>query len=128
MKYNIAYFFVRLRNPVSHTKGRGLDEGVEEVTKRKRGDVTGPFRKQHKEEHYVLHSSPDNVRDNKLKRMRRTERVARTGRGEGRTGFWWGDQKKRNYLEYLGVDWNILLNGSSRNKIGASGEDESGSE
>jgi hypothetical protein len=31
-------------------------------------------------------------------------------------------------LEYLGVDWNILLNGSSRNKIGASGEDESGSE
>jgi hypothetical protein len=87
LKYNIAYFFVRLRNPVSHTKGRGLDEGVEEVTKRKRGDVTGPFRKQHNEEHYVLHSSPDNVRDNKLKRMRRTERVARTGRGEGVQGF-----------------------------------------
>jgi len=31
------------------------------------------------------------------------------GRGEGYTGFWWGNSRKRDHLEYPGVDGKIIL-------------------
>jgi hypothetical protein len=31
------------------------------------------------------------------------------GRGEVHTGFWWGNLKKRDYLEDLGVEGRIIL-------------------
>jgi hypothetical protein len=30
-------------------------------------------------------------------------------RGEFRRGFWWGNLKERNNLEFLGVDGRIIL-------------------
>jgi len=38
------------------------------------------------------------------RRMRWTGHVARMGREEGHTGFWWGNLRKRGHLEELGVD------------------------
>jgi len=40
--------------------------------------------------------------------MRLKGHVARTGRGEVHTGFWWGS-RVRDYLEDLGVDGRIIL-------------------
>jgi hypothetical protein len=31
------------------------------------------------------------------------------GRGEMYTGFWWGNMKKRDHLEELGINGRILL-------------------
>jgi len=50
------------------------------VTRSKGEDVTKHWRKKHNEEPYDSNSSQDNVRDIKLKRMRRTERMARRER------------------------------------------------
>jgi len=41
--------------------------------------------------------------------MRWTRHLARTGRGEVYTGFWWGSLKERNHLEDSGVDGRIIL-------------------
>jgi hypothetical protein len=41
--------------------------------------------------------------------MRRAEHVARMGRGEVYTGFWWGNMRERVHLEELGVDGCIIL-------------------
>jgi hypothetical protein len=30
------------------------------------------------------------------------------------TGFWWGNLKKREAFEYLGVDWRIILKWTSK--------------
>ena len=35
--------------------------------------------------------------------------VARMGRGELHTGFWWGNLRERGHLEDLGVDGMIIL-------------------
>ena len=35
--------------------------------------------------------------------------VARMGRGEAYTGFWWGNVRERDHLEYSGVDRRIIL-------------------
>lgn len=80
-------------NPVSHIKGRAEDDVVEEVTGSKREDVIGQWRKQHNEEPYDSHSSPDNVRDIKLKTMRRMERVTRRGKERGVQGL--GEETQR---------------------------------
>ena len=40
------------------------------------------------------------------------------GRGGLHAGFWWGDSREREHLEDLGVDGNIILNGSSRYGFG----------
>jgi len=48
-----------------------------------------------------------------LRKIRREEHVAHTGRGEGYTGFWWGNLMKRDHLEDPGVDGRIKLIGSS---------------
>jgi hypothetical protein len=31
------------------------------------------------------------------------------GRGEVYTGFWWGDLRKEDHLEYPGIDERIIL-------------------
>jgi hypothetical protein len=33
-------------------------------------------------------------------------------------GYWWGSQKERGHLKDLSADGRIILNGSSRNRIG----------
>ena len=43
--------------------------------------------------------SPNIVRVIRSTRMRWAGHVARMGRGEMRTGFWWGNLRERDYLE-----------------------------
>jgi hypothetical protein len=54
-------------------------------------EVTWEWRKLHNGELNDLYSSPNNVRVIKSRRMRWAGHVARMGRGEVYTGFWWGN-------------------------------------
>jgi hypothetical protein len=58
--------------------------------------LTGEWSKLHNEELNDLHSSPNIVRVIKS-RMRWAGHVARMGRGEACTGFWWGNLRKRDH-------------------------------
>jgi hypothetical protein len=56
----------------------------------KRDEVTGEWRRLQNEELYAMYSSPDIIRVIKSRRLRWTGHIARMGRGEVLTGFWWG--------------------------------------
>jgi len=62
----------------------------------KHGEVTGEWRKLQNEELKYLYCSPSIDRLIKLK-MRWTGHIARVGRGEVYTGFWWGTLKERDH-------------------------------
>ena len=64
----------------------------------KRDEVTGEWRKLHNGELNDLYSSPNNVRVIKSRRMRWVGQVARMGRGEMYTGFWWGNWREGGHL------------------------------
>ena len=74
----------------------------------KRDEVTGEWRKLHKEEPNDLYSSPNIVRVVKS-RMRWAGYVARMGRVEVYIGFWWGNLREIAHLEDLGIDGRIIL-------------------
>jgi len=65
----------------------------------KREEVTGLWRRLHNEKLNDLYSSPNIVRVIKWRRMRWAGHVARMGRGEACTGFWWGNLRGRDHLE-----------------------------
>jgi hypothetical protein len=69
----------------------------------------GEWTKQHNHKLHDLYFPPNIMRVTKSKRMRRAEHVARMGREEIATGFWYGNLKERNNLEDLGVDGRIIL-------------------
>ena len=75
----------------------------------KREEVTGEWSKLHNEELNGLYCSPNIVRVMKSRRMRLAEHVARRGRGEAYTGFWWGTLRERDHLEDPGVDCRMIL-------------------
>jgi hypothetical protein len=75
----------------------------------KRAEVTGEWRKLHKEELNDLYFSPNIFRVIKSRRMRFAKHVARMGRGEVHTGFWWGNLRNRDHFEDLGIDGRIIL-------------------
>jgi len=62
----------------------------------KRDEVTGEWRKLRNVELNDLYSSPTIVRMIKSRRMGSAGHVARIGRGEAHTGFWWGNLRERN--------------------------------
>jgi hypothetical protein len=70
---------------------------------------TAEWRKIHNEELNDLYSSPNIVRVIKSRRMRWTGHVARIGREEVYTGFWWGNLRERGHLGDPGVDGRIIL-------------------
>jgi len=80
----------------------------------KRDGVTGEWRKLHNEELNDLYCSSNIVRVIKSRRMRWLGHVARMGRGEAYTGFWWGNLMEREHLGDPGVDGRIILRRISR--------------
>jgi hypothetical protein len=63
----------------------------------KRDEVTGNWRKLHNEELHDLYSLPNIMRVIKSRRMRWAGHVARMGRREACTEFWWGNLKERDH-------------------------------
>jgi len=60
----------------------------------KRDEVTGEGRRLHNEELYDVYSSPNIIRVIKSRRMRWVGNVARMGRIQVHTGFWWGSLRE----------------------------------
>jgi hypothetical protein len=58
---------------------------------------------------YALHSSPNFIWVIKSRKLRLAGHVARMGRGQVHTGFWWGSLKKGDHFENSGVDERIIL-------------------
>jgi hypothetical protein len=75
----------------------------------KRDEVTGEWRKLHNEELDGLYSLPNIVRVIKSRRIRWVGNVARMGKGEVCTGFWWGNLRERDRWGEPGVDGRIIL-------------------
>ena len=65
--------------------------------------------KLYNEELNDLYSSPNIVRVIKSRRMRRAGHVARMGRVDAYTGFWWGNLQERGYLGDPGIYRRIIL-------------------
>jgi hypothetical protein len=75
----------------------------------KRDEVTGDWRKLHKEKLHNSYSSPSVIRVINSRRMRWAGHVARMGRKGMNRGYWWESQKKRDHWEDLDVGgWTIL--------------------
>jgi hypothetical protein len=75
----------------------------------KRDEVTGNWRKLHNEGLHDMYSSPTIVRVIKSIRMRFVGHVARMGRGEACTGFWWGNLREKDHWGDPSVDGRIIL-------------------
>jgi len=96
-------------------------------------EVTEEWRKLHNAELNDLYFSPNSVRVIKVRRMRLAWRVARMGRGDVYTGFWWGNLGEREHLEdpcenrriilrWIFRKWDVgACTGSSWLRIGTSG-------
>jgi hypothetical protein len=75
----------------------------------KRDEVTGEWRKLHNKELHNLYSSPTILRVIKSTILRCAAHVARLGRGEACTGFWWRNLRERDHWGDSGVDGRIIL-------------------
>ena len=75
----------------------------------KRDEVTGDWRKLHHEELNDLYCSPIIIRVIKSRKMRWAGHVARLGKGEVYTGFWWGNLRERDHLGDPGVDGRMII-------------------
>jgi hypothetical protein len=73
----------------------------------KKDEVTGKWRRLHKEELYDLYSSTNIIRVIKSRRMRSAGHVARDGRSAHR--FLVRKPERKNHFEDLGVDERIIL-------------------
>jgi hypothetical protein len=63
----------------------------------KRDELTGEWRKLHKEELRDLYSSPSIIRIIKSRRMRWAGHVAQMGRRGTRIDYWWESQRERDH-------------------------------
>ena len=81
-------------------------------------EVIRESRRLHNEELSDPYCSPNVVRVIVSRRMRLAEHVARMGRGEVYTGFWWGNQREKDHLEYRGINGRIILRWISGSGMG----------
>jgi hypothetical protein len=77
---------------------RVFEDGVLRIFGPKRNEVTWDLRKLLNEDLHDLYSSPNIFRVIKSRRLRWAGHVARMGRGEAYTGFWWGNLRERDHL------------------------------
>jgi len=75
----------------------------------KRDEVRGEWRKFQNEELNDLYSEPNIFRVIKSRIMRWAGHVARMGKEEAYTGFWWGNLRERDHLKGPIVDGRIIL-------------------
>jgi len=93
----------------------------------KRDEVTGEWRELHNEEFNDPYCSPNIIRMIKSRRIRWAGHVARIGRREVYTGFWWGVRERRprrrcednikmdlQKVGYQGMDWIELVQDRDR--------------
>jgi len=80
----------------------------------RREEVTGEWRRLHKEELIDLYFSPNIVRVIKSRKMRWAGHVARMGEGGVCIGSWWGNWRDGDHWGDLGVDGWIILGWISR--------------
>ena len=71
--------------------------------------MTGEWRELRNGKLNELYVSPNIFRVLKSRIMGWARHVARMGRGDAYTGFWWGNLKKRDHLGDPGVDGRIIL-------------------
>jgi hypothetical protein len=74
-----------------------------------RDKTAGGSRKLHNEELHNLFALPNIIRIIKSKRMTWTGHVARMGRIILRIGYWWENQKERDFKEVLNLGGRIVL-------------------
>jgi hypothetical protein len=79
------------------------------ILRPKRDEVTREWRKLHNKKLHDRYSSPTIVRGIKSRKIRWAGHVARMGRGEACTRFWWGNLSERDHWGDLGVDGRIIL-------------------
>jgi hypothetical protein len=86
---------------VSDIKGGTLRVFGNRVLRRifgpKRNEVTGEWRKLHKEELHDLYSSPSIIRIIKSRKMRWAGHVARMGRRGMLIDYWWESQRESDH-------------------------------
>ena len=75
----------------------------------KRDEVTGEWRRLHNEELYALYCTPNIIRVIKLRRLRLSGHVARTGESTGAYRVLGGKPQGRSHLEELVVDVRIVV-------------------
>jgi hypothetical protein len=75
----------------------------------RKDEVTGEWRKLHNKELNDLYCSLSIFRVIKSRRMRWAGHVARMGRREAYTGFWWGNLRERDHLGDSGLGGRIIL-------------------
>ena len=74
----------------------------------KRDEVTREWKKLHNVELNYLFSSLNIVQVKKSRIMRWAGHVARMGRGEVYSGFWWGNLRERDHVGEPGINGRII--------------------
>jgi hypothetical protein len=81
-----------------------FENGVlKKIFRPQRDEVMEDSRRLHKKELYDLYFSPN------IMSIGRSGSVARIGRREVHTWFWWGNLRETDHLENLGIDGSIIL-------------------
>jgi len=75
----------------------------------KRDEVTGECRKLYELELNDLYSSPGIFSGDQIKKNEISVACSMHGGGEVYTGFWWGNLRESDLLEYPGVGGGIIL-------------------